>query len=685
MWNPGDGSDVVDGQDGFDTLQFNGANISEKMTISAKNGHAILTRDVGAVSMDLDHVERIAITARGGADNIVVNDLSKTDVQQVAIDLAGTPGSGVGDGQADTVTVTGIAGSNHISVVNNNGSIVVTGLPAQVTIDGAEAANDTLAINTFGSNDTIDASASFINVVVDAGAGNDIITGGQGNDTLSGGDGNDTVTGGRGNDVASLGNGNDTFVWNPGDGSDIVEGQGGTDTLVFNGANIDEIFDISANGSRARLSRNVGAVVMDLGGIEQIRLAALGGADTITVNDLSGTDVKQVTVDLAAVAGSGQADGQADTVIVNGSAGVDQIKVVSSGAAVSINGLAAQVTVNGAGVTDSLIVNGGLGADNIDASLLVAGKVNLTINGGDGDDHIVGSAGNDFVIGGRGNDTAQLGAGDDTFVWNPGDGSDTVEGQGGNDTLIFNGANINEKIDLSANGSRVRLSRDVAAIVMDVNGVETLNVNTLGGADLITVNDLTGTGVHNVNIDLGSNGAPDGFEDTVVINATSGSDAITVTTNNGIVTVSGAGAADVTISNFDTTDHIVIHGLGGDDVIDASGLSGMLLMADGGDGDDVLVGSHGNDTLIGGLGDDVLIGNGGIDILDGGPGGNVILTSPTIAPQSTAAPDGSTAGNAALLGQFMASSFAPAAIAQTGMTISEAAASPQAMLAQPHA
>ena len=50
---------------------------------------------------------------------------------------------------------------------------------------------------------------------------------------------------------------------------------------------------------------------------------------------------------------------------------------------------------------------------------------------------------------------ALLGAGDDTFVWNPGDGSDTVEGQAGTDTLQFNGANINENINISANGGRV--------------------------------------------------------------------------------------------------------------------------------------------------------------------------------------------------------------------------------------
>ena len=96
-----------------------------------------------------------------------------------------------------------------------------------------------------------------------------------------------------------------------------------------------------------------------------------------------------------------------------------------------------------------------------------------------------------------------MGAGDDTFVWNPGDGSDIVEGQAGTDTMQFNGANINEKIDLSANGGRARFTRDVANITMDLNDVESINFNALGGADTITVNDLTGTDVTEVNLDLG--------------------------------------------------------------------------------------------------------------------------------------------------------------------------------------
>src|SRR5262249_23645618 len=80
---------------------------------------------------------------------------------------------------------------------------------------------------------------------------------------------------------------------------------------------------------------------------------------------------------------------------------------------------------------------------------------------------------------------------------------------------------------------------------------------------------------------------------------------------NGVVTVSGL-AETVTISNFHADDRIVINGIGGDDVITASGLTGMLLTENGGDGDNVLVGSPGNDTLNGGNGDDVLLGRAGL-------------------------------------------------------------------------
>ena len=684
VWNPGDGSDVVDGQDGFDTLQFNGANINETFNISAKGSRVSLTRDIGNVVMDLGTMERIQIAALGGSDNVVVNDLSKTGVQQVAIDLSGTPGSGVGDGAADSVTVNGTSAGEQITVVGAGGSVGVMGLSAQVTLTGTEGANDSLHIDALGGNDTINATglaAGQLALTLDGGSGNDTILGSAGNDFLIGGDGNDFIDGNQGSDVAFLGAGNDTFQWDPGDGSDTVEGQDGTDTLLFNGANVAEKIDISANGGRTRLFRDVGNVTMDLDGIEHIQLNMLGGADTITVNDLTGTDVNQVAIDLsAAPAGSGTGDGAADTVITNGTANDDKINVVTSGSSIVVKGLAAQVTVNGAEpLNDSLVVNGGAGNDTIDASKLHVGQVNLTLNGGDGDDKIIGSAGNDVVNGGKGSDVASLGAGNDVFVWNPGDGSDTVDGQAGVDTLQFNGAGGNESINISANGRHVSLTRDVGVVAMDLNSIETINVDALEGTDTIAVNDLTGTDTSNVNIDLaGVNGAPDNAADTVVINGTDHADAISISTSNGVVTVTGL-AETVTISNFDSNDRIVINGLGGDDAITASGLTGMQFTANGGDGDDILIGSAGDDILHGDAGNDILIGGPGVDVLDQGPGIGVVIQSPVGAPSS----DGSR--SAALLGQSMASTFVTAGLGQGAAPIAEAEVNPQPVLAQPHA
>jgi Ca2+-binding RTX toxin-like protein len=300
--------------------------------------------------------------------------------------------------------------------------------------------------------------------------------------------------------------------------------------------------------------------------------------------------------------------------------------------------LAAQVTIDHADSRDQLVVNGGAGDDTIDAGNLPAGHILLTLNGGAGNDILVGSHGDDSIVGGTGNDAALMGDGNDTFVWNPGDGSDIVEGQGGADTLLFNGANIAENIDLSANGDRLRLFRDVGNVTMDVNGTETVNLHALGGADKITVNDLTGTDVTNVNLDLGqAAGGGDGQVDTVVINATAGDDAIVVTNDNGVVTVLGLSTV-VTITNFEATDRIVINGLGGDDVIEASGLgTAMALTENGGPGDDVLLGSPGNDTITGGDGDDLLNGGGGQDVLDGGGGSNVVIQAPVLGGNNSAA------------------------------------------------
>src|SRR5262249_6837834 len=148
--------------------------------------------------------------------------------------------------------------------------------------------------------------------------------GGDGADVLIGGPGNDTVIGGRGGDVILLGAGDDVAIWDPGDGSDTIEGQDGkNDGLALPASNVGDRIDIALNERRVRLSRDIGAITMDLNGVEQVDVSALGGMDHVTVNDLGGTDVKGVTVDLAGVLGTGDGDGQFDSVVVNGTPDVD--------------------------------------------------------------------------------------------------------------------------------------------------------------------------------------------------------------------------------------------------------------------------------------------------------------------------------------------------------------------------
>src|SRR5262249_5830699 len=179
--------------------------------------------------------------------------------------------------------------------------------------------------------------------------------------------------------------GDDVCARDPGDGSDVIEGQGGHDTLQFEGANVSENMDLSANGSRVRLFRNVGNVTMDLNGVEQVDIAALGGTDRITVNDLSGTDVTDVNIDLASPAGSGTGDGQADTVIINGGIGDDVISVSGDATGVDIQGLAARIHITGAEpAIDQLIVNALAGDDVVVATGLSAGAIQFVANGNDG-------------------------------------------------------------------------------------------------------------------------------------------------------------------------------------------------------------------------------------------------------------------------------------------------------------
>ncbi len=225
-------------------------------------------------------------------------------------------------------------------------------------------------------------SISDIPMTIDGGAGNDNLAGGSGAELLLGSDGNDSIDGNRGNDVAFMGAGDDTFVWDPGDGSDVVEGQDDADTMLFNGAGGAEQVDLSANGNRLRFFRTQGSVTMDTRSVERVDFNALGGADLATVNDLTGTDVTSVNVDLAGSLGGAAGDGQPDRVVVNATNGNDAITVTGDAGGVKASGLAATVAVaHSEAANDRLEINTLLGTDTVDSGGLAAGAIQLLVDG----------------------------------------------------------------------------------------------------------------------------------------------------------------------------------------------------------------------------------------------------------------------------------------------------------------
>jgi len=495
----------------------------------------------------------------------------------------------------------------HVEGTEANGAIALrleAGNPAVLQVDIGDngsadfsfprASINRISVAARGGDDHVridDTNGTFTDTIptsLEGGRGNDTIVGGAGSEKLNGGPGNDSIDGRGGTDVSDLGPGDDSFVWDPGDGSDTIEGGGGTDTMVFDGAAASETVDLSANGHRLRFFRSPGNITMDTHGVEHVAFNALGGADSVTVNDLTGTGVTNVGVDLAGTLGGTTGDGQTDRVSVVGTNGNDAITAAGDTSGFTVSGLQTQVAVQHQEPTDQLFVLGVGGNDGISATGLAAGAVSEFLNGGDGNDTVAGGPGAETLLGGNGNDSidgnggsdlAGLGAGSDTFVWDPGDGSDTIEGDDGQDTLVFNGAAAADTVDLSANGDRLRFFRNPGNVTMDTQGVERVAFNALGGADAITVGDLTGTDVTDVDLNLagtlgGTTG--DGRPDSVVVDGTNGNDALTVAGGAADVSVTGL-AATVDLQHAEPADALDLETFDGIDTLVSSGLAAGTL------------------------------------------------------------------------------------------------------------
>ncbi|MBW0144148.1 calcium-binding protein [Sphingomicrobium clamense] len=254
------------------------------------------------------------------------------------------------------------------------------------------------------------------------------------------------------------------------------------------------------------------------------------------------------------------------------------------------------------------------------------------IDGGPGDDLIMGVGGNDYMEGDGGNDRMLGGSGDDVMLGGLGadvmfgdSGLDEMYGNAGNDTM-YGGSRVDELYGGSGNDSMFAGSGNDR-----MNGGSG-NDLMFGGND----NDLLIGGPDDDNI-VGGNGDDEIVGGTGIDTANfSGSgNAVDVNLIEGTATgegndtlasienVIGSGQAD-TIRG-DGVDN-EIEGRGGSDTIFGNAgndtISGGSLNDDifGGVGHNTLMGDSGNDKLNGGSGNDWIEGGNDDDLLIGGPG-----------------------------------------------------------------
>jgi len=518
----------------------------------------------------------------GYASSLTVNGDGLAPVDDVLV-LIGTPAADTVTSNASTVTVNGrpvTAGANLIELQIN-------------TLAGNDSI--TLALNLAGTrkvvdagagNDMVNASAMLDGVTIygglgddhitgspfadwiSGGSGNDTILGLAGDDTIYGDEGNDEITGGPGSDRLFGGDGSDRFLWNNGDGSDVVEGGEGVDVQVVFGADMGDDFVLrtkTGDETRALLERtNLGPFTIDMAKVEQVDIHGGTGGDAIEIRDLFTTDVRQVNVDVGAQA-------EQDAVVVHGRSVADGVALTAlNGGVVNIAGLAYDVNVSsinsvldGDTLTfegnagddlifasdnlhtifgtllahvDNLILNGGEGNDSISGfgqlnggagdDMLVGGNYAQTINGGDGNDQLYGGGGDDVLNGGAGEDLLVGGPGND--IINGGDTLGNIEW----DTILVSGTSGNDIIEITqtsptsvtytVNGN---VQTDTLILLGDgTRTVDEIRVEAGNGADLIrvkttdaAVNSMATDGAYNALVTTVAGGTATGSGDRLVI------------------------------------------------------------------------------------------------------------------------------------------------------------------------
>ena len=246
---------------------------------------------------------------------------------------------------------------------------------------------------------------------------------------------------------------------------------------------------------------------------------------------------------------------------------------------------------------------------------------NITINGGDKNDHLYGFLGDDILAGAGGADYLEGGAGNDRLFNNDNNASsiddssqDIMVGGAGSDIYY---AGLNDII---------RDSDGLGQIWIENKQVSANNLKPVSGTtDIYTNNDP----VNLTRFRLLQNGDLQLLDRLVTIEGFDNGDfGFNLDANappTGQALVGGTSGDDLDALNNavnGTPSDEEIHGLDGNDDIFGYGGQDVLF---GEEGNDRLISEEGNDVLSGGDGDDILISKAGKDILQGNAGADLLV------------------------------------------------------------
>lgn len=548
------------------------------------------------------------------------------DNNQLDLDLPGGagPDTVVAEGGDDLIFTSSLGGS-MIFGEEGNDTLVARG-PNDTLFGGRGEDSlrvEAAAVDTwvFGGQeeDTIVALARAIIIgdkgddFIQATAGDNFLSGHEGDDIILGGSvGRDEIYGGQGDDKLGFfsPDGNDnldlnisgTFAGN--EGSNTVSGDKGNDTIAGIN-NRDRLLGGEGDDSIVGRGNNV---FMD-GGDDNDTLRVINPLVNLPATIQGATQGIQGSSRNTLLGGTGDdylqggigATFRGGQNLLDGGAGND-----------TMLGFAARDTLLGGAGNDFIKTGIFAGVEGPGGTLLGINNEGVAINQDGVPLDIPGYAGENILNGGDGDDTLMPGFLSDTVI--AGNGNDRImgifqraDGEAGDDTINASGVTSTTPVTLVGGLGNDVLSGSASAPNVFDPGEGNDQVVFVNTADTLIGSQAGDDTIDARNIDFGTSPFP--IDDTLGNNVIWGS----VTTPNMITTGAGndmirGGSAPDTISAGAGND--IVDGFAGDDSIFGGAGNDTLR---GGDGSDTLIGGDGNDWLYGGASQDTLIGGAGND------------------------------------------------------------------------